>query len=136
MRCAATCLAALLTCACSMVPGDARSDADDARKSALGKDFALVPASITLPMDDAETFPGGPNVALVETNCRACHSPSMILTQPPLSHEEWVKEVSKMRTTFKAVVPEEDVPGILAYLDDFSAKQVRGAAKPAAAPPK
>ena len=61
-------------------------------------------------------FPPGPNVETVTNNCTACHSPGMILTQPPLTAAAWTAEVNKMRGTYKAPVPEEDVPQIVAYL--------------------
>jgi hypothetical protein len=40
----------------------------------------------------------------------------MILTQPPLTAAAWTAEVNEMRSTYKAPVPEEDVPQIVAYL--------------------
>jgi hypothetical protein len=56
----------------------------------------------------------------------------MVLTQPPLTHEEWVKVVDKMRTTYKAAISEEDMPMILAYLDAFSARQAAANSTPRA----
>lgn len=110
--------------ACSANGG--KDAADAARPSAMGADFALTSQSITLPVDANETFPAGPHADAMEANCRACHSPSMILVQPPLSHDDWAKEVDKMRSVYKASVAEEDVPAILAYLDDYSARQGTG----------
>lgn len=80
--------------------------------------------SIDLP-EDAEAFPDGPNADIVNSDCRACHSASMVLYQPKLSAEDWKKEVDKMRNTFAAPVPEEDVPAIVAYLTAMSAKLPR-----------
>lgn len=123
--------AALLLAGCSRSP-DAGQDEQQPRRSALGADFALTSQSITLPTDETEKWPPGPGAEQIETNCRACHSPSMVLTQPPLSHDEWVKVIDKMRTTYKAVINEQDIPMILAYLDNFSAKQL--ATMPASTP--
>lgn len=95
----------------------------------VGKDFKLTSASITLPDGADEEYPAGPGADEMNNNCRACHSPSMVLTQPPLTHDEWAKEVDKMRTTFKAPVPDADVPKIIAYLDGVTAKQKAAAAK-------
>jgi hypothetical protein len=39
----------------------------------------------------------------------------MALNQPPLSREEWHKEVRKMIDTYKAPVPEDQVPAIVNY---------------------
>ena len=115
--------AALLLASCSR-----NSDEDEVeqrpRHGAMGADFALTSESITLPTDEAEMWPAGPGAEQIDLNCRACHSPSMVLTQPPLSHDEWVKVIDKMRTTYKAAVNEQDIPAILAYLDNFSAKQL------------
>ena len=61
-------------------------------------------------------FPPGENVDVVMNNCTACHSPGMILTQPKLTAANWTVEVNKMRGTYKAPVPEEAVPQIVAYL--------------------
>ncbi len=93
------------------------------RRSAMGQSFALTNQSMTLPTDETEKFPPGPNVQIVDAACRACHSPSVILTQPPLKHEEWAKTIDKMRTAFKATVDDGDVPKILVYLDGLSAQQ-------------
>lgn len=110
-----------LLAACSGKPSDEGQGAQTPAR--VGEDFALASVNLTLPTDEQEMFPPGPNVDQVNNNCRACHSPSMVLTQPPLTHEEWVKVVDKMRTVFKAPVADSDVAAIVAYLDDFSAKQ-------------
>ncbi|GAC1478761.1 MAG: hypothetical protein NVS2B11_02520 [Acetobacteraceae bacterium] len=68
-----------------------------------------------LPASD-RAFPPGPGTELVTNNCTACHSPGMILTQPPLTKAEWTGEVNKMLHTYKAPVAEDDVAGIVAYL--------------------
>jgi cytochrome c5 len=122
---------ALLVAACSGGSKDDRAAAQQ-RASAMGKDFALTKQSITMPTDETETWPAGPGDEQVDVNCRACHSPSMVLAQPPLKHDEWVKVIDKMRTVYKASINEADMPQILAYLDDFSARQ--SAAGQSAAP--
>lgn len=119
--------AALLLAGCSRNSADAERQP---RRSAMGKDFALTSQSITVPADDSEQWPAGPGAEQMDANCRACHSPSFVLTQPPLSHDEWVKVVDKMRTTYKAAVNEQDIPMILAYLDNFSAQQLATMPRP------
>ena len=71
--------------------------------------------SIQLPFGTSD-FPPGPGVEAVKKNCLLCHSPRMILYQPPLSKETWTKEVDKMMNVFKAPVAKEDVPAIIGYL--------------------
>lgn len=61
-------------------------------------------------------FPAGENVDVVTNNCTACHSPGMILSQPKLTAATWTTEVNKMRSTYKAPVPDDAVPQIVAYL--------------------
>lgn len=62
------------------------------------------------------TFPDGPGVELITNNCQSCHSPGMILSQPPLTKAEWNGEVTKMLHTYKAPVSENDVAAIVTYL--------------------
>lgn len=114
---------ALIVGSCSRSEKESKP-AEMSRPTAMGKDFFLTSQSITLPTDENETWPAGPGAEQIDVNCRACHSPSMVLTQPPLSHEEWVKVIDKMRTTYKAAINESDVPMILAYLDEYSARQL------------
>ena len=75
----------------------------------------LTAASVDLPTDDA-AFPAGPHRDAVEANCTACHSPAMILSQPPLTREQWQGEVKKMREVYHAPVDDAAVPGIVEYL--------------------
>lgn len=112
-----------------------KSGTDDAGNNpAMGKDFKLTSETITLPSDADEEFPAGPGAEAINNNCRACHSPSMVLVQPPLTHEEWVAEVDKMRNTFKAPIDEAAIPDIIAYLDGYSAKLKQSAGGTPAAP--
>lgn len=80
---------------------------------------ALTSVNVTLPADDAP-FPAGPRVEAMNLHCTACHSTSMILSQPPLSPDQWKAEVTKMREVYKAPVPDAAVPDILAYLTAMS----------------
>lgn len=123
--------AALLLAGCSGSPDKGQAE-QQPRRGAMGNDFALTRQSIALPTDETETWPAGPGAEQIDVNCRACHSPSMVLTQPPLSHDEWVRVVDKMRTTYRAAINDEDLPMILAYLDNFSARQL--ARMPASGP--
>ena len=77
--------------------------------------FTLRSASVELPSDDL-AFPAGPHRDAVEANCTACHSPAMILSQPPLQREVWEAEVKKMREAYHAPVDPAAVPNIVEYL--------------------
>lgn len=85
----------------------------------------LTSASVTLPADYEVEYPAGPEVQVMNDNCRACHSPSMVLVQPSLSQADWGKIVHKMIDVYKAPIDPADLPKIMTYL---------GALPPAAAP--
>ncbi len=78
-------------------------------------DFAFQNTSVTLP-EDTTTLPAGPGVDAVTTNCVACHSPAMILTQPRLTRKAWEGEVEKMAKVYKAPIDPAAVPQIVDYL--------------------
>ena len=63
--------------------------------------------SITLP-EDAVMF-SGPKADTLNNACLACHSASMISSQPPLNAEQWRAIVHKMRDVYKAPITDEDV---------------------------
>jgi len=69
----------------------------------------LESAAVELP-DDAELFVG-PDADMLNADCLACHSPSMIRTQPPLTRDQWNAVVIKMQTAYRApVAPAEIEP--------------------------
>ncbi|MDE1917053.1 MAG: cytochrome c [Sphingomonadales bacterium] len=76
--------------------------------------------TVSLPQDFDQDYPKGEYVDAVNANCRACHSTSMVLMQPPLSAEEWHKEVRKMIDVYKAPIPEDQVEAITRYLASLS----------------
>jgi cytochrome c5 len=78
-------------------------------------DFAFQNTSITLP-EDTTTLPAGAGVEAVTSNCLACHSPAMILTQPRLTRKAWEGEVEKMAKVYKAPIDQAAVPLIVDYL--------------------
>ncbi|WCT79976.1 hypothetical protein [Novosphingobium humi] len=88
---------------------------------APAKTFAFRNVRVSLPQDFDVEYPAGPGVDAVNANCRACHSPSMALSQPPLSAEEWHKEVRKMIDVYKAPIAEDQVEAITGYLANLSA---------------
>ena len=91
----------------------------------MPRDFKLTSAAITLTDASPETFPAGSGAAAMDNNCRACHSPSMVLVQPPLSQEEWGKELEQMQKVYKASVNSADLPARAAYFDALSRTAAR-----------
>jgi mono/diheme cytochrome c family protein len=78
--------------------------------------FTLKSVSVDLPPDSDRSFPPGPGVEVISSNCVACHSAGMVLTQPALSRAAWDAEVHKMIATYKAPISEADAATIVAYL--------------------
>jgi DMSO/TMAO reductase YedYZ molybdopterin-dependent catalytic subunit len=91
--------------------------AEDGTVAAGG--VTLRSAAISLPTDDL-ALPPGPARELVARDCTTCHSPAMILYQPPLARGTWQEEVTKMRAVYKATVPDADMPAIVDYLASLS----------------
>lgn len=83
--------------------------------SVAGGGFTLTSAAVELPTEDVG-LPPGPHGDAVQANCTSCHSPAMILQQPPLTREAWQAEVKKMREVYHAPVDDAAVPGIVDYL--------------------
>jgi hypothetical protein len=69
-------------------------------------------ASITLP-DDAETFGEGAHADVLNRNCLACHSVSMVRYQPPLSRKQWTATVTKMREAYGAPIEARETGAIV-----------------------
>lgn len=95
--------------------GIAATSAAPPPSSVSGNGFTLASIDIALPID-AATYPAGPNVDVVNANCTACHSTSMVLNQPRLTAEQWTATVTKMREVYHAPLADRDVPAIIAYL--------------------
>ena len=71
--------------------------------------------TLRLPSEDVP-LPDLPGRAKVAASCAICHSPRYVLEQPPLPRKTWEAEVEKMRKTYGAPVPDEDMAPIVDYL--------------------
>ena len=76
---------------------------------------AFTNVSVSLPADTT-ALPPGPNVELATATCLACHSADMITNQPRLTPEQWIANVGKMVTVYKANIDPKDVGPIVDYL--------------------
>jgi mono/diheme cytochrome c family protein len=83
--------------------------------------FVLKSETVTLPAS-TRSFPGGAAADPVNANCVTCHSPGMVLNQPPLPRATWEAEVRKMINVYKAPIQDAAIAPIVAYL-----AQIRGA---------
>jgi mono/diheme cytochrome c family protein len=77
--------------------------------------FAL---SIELPPDTTALRTSAlPGYLLAQQNCVTCHSAQYPSSQPPgLPHSFWEAEVKKMKATYGAQFPDQDIPAIADYL--------------------
>ena len=81
----------------------------------------LTSTSVSLPTDYEVEYPAGPEAQAMNDNCRACHSPSMVLVQPSLSQADWGKIVHKMIDVYTAPIDPADLPKIMTYLGSLPA---------------
>ena len=76
------------------------------------------PKTIQLPPDGATLKESAlPGYAKAQASCVACHSAEYMRYQPPsAARPYWDAMVKRMKTVFKAPVPDEDIPLIVEYL--------------------
>ena len=67
----------------------------------------------------------GEGKAEVEGYCSVCHSTRYITMQPPLPAAAWEAEVTKMRKTLGATVPDEAAGKIVGYLKTHYTPETR-----------
>jgi hypothetical protein len=61
----------------------------------------------------------------VENNCELCHSPRYITMQPPMPAQAWSDEVTKMRKTYGASIPDDTAQKIIQYLGSHYTPETR-----------
>jgi mono/diheme cytochrome c family protein len=71
--------------------------------------------SVELPTSEAR-FPAGSGADVANAQCLLCHSAGMVLRQPPLTQDQWQGEIEKMRSSYGAPVPADQVEGLARYL--------------------
>ena len=67
----------------------------------------------------------GDGKAETEAYCSMCHSTRYITMQPPLPGAAWEAEVTKMKKTFGATIPDEATSKILLYLKEHYTPETR-----------
>ena len=112
---------AMLSLACEVVWwSPARADSAAGKKDAAPRQWAIV--RVELPAGD-ESFPPGIGADIASSQCLICHSAGMVLTQPPLKKDEWRAEIMKMRSSYGAPIPEDQVDGLSEYLKKINGRQ-------------
>ena len=71
--------------------------------------------TIVLPHDEPE-LPPGPHERTFAASCTICHSPRLVMTQPPSPRKTWEEEVHKMVKTYGAPITPEAEGQIVDYL--------------------
>ena len=79
-----------------------------------GTPITLTSVKVDLP-DDDQMF-AGDGADAINNNCLACHSASMVLSQPNLPKARWQAEVDKMIKIYKAPIDDGDTAAIVDYL--------------------
>jgi mono/diheme cytochrome c family protein len=79
--------------------------------------YAFGRLDVELPSKTDEVFPDGRGSELLDRHCLTCHSADTVMNQPALPAEVWRTEVLKMRDIYKAPIADEDMDGIVAYLE-------------------
>ena len=75
--------------------------------------FAAI--NVSLPTS-AAVFPAGQGADIANANCLICHSAGMVLRQPPLTVAEWNTEINKMKESFGAPIPLDQIDELAHYL--------------------
>ena len=112
---------AMLSLACEVVWwSSARADSAAGKKDVAPRQWAIV--RVELPAGD-ESFPPGIGADIASSQCLICHSAGMVLTQPPLKKDEWRAEIMKMRSSYGAPIPEDQVDGLSEYLKNINGRE-------------
>ena len=81
-----------------------------------------VKVSVDLPSSHI-SFPAGNGSVIANAYCLICHSAGMVLRQPPLTQDEWTVEINKMRNSFGAPLPADQVQALDWYLRSINGRQ-------------
>jgi mono/diheme cytochrome c family protein len=91
-------------------------------KAATGPVQKWARVSVELPTSQT-LFPPGNGADIANGECLICHSAGMVLRQPPLTKEEWIGEINKMRNAFGAPLPADQVEALATYLHTINGGQ-------------
>ncbi len=96
-----------------------------AAKQAKGPAQKWAKVSVEWPESQA-SFPPGNGSDIANDVCLICHSAGMVLRQPPLTQDEWTVEINKMRNTFGAPLPADQVEALAKYLLSINGQSPTG----------
>ncbi len=99
------------------------SDATDAGKdTGTGSGQKWTKVSVNMPVSQV-SFPPGAGADIANSQCLICHSAGMVLRQPPLTQDEWTGEINKMRNSFGAPLPTDQVQALAKYLQSINGRK-------------
>jgi mono/diheme cytochrome c family protein len=98
----------------------AQAASPSGKQGAASQPWAIV--RVELPASDG-SFPPGAGADIAASQCLICHSAGMVLTQPPLTKAEWRAEIMKMRSSYGAPIPDDQVDGLSEYLKGINGRQ-------------
>jgi mono/diheme cytochrome c family protein len=90
-----------------------------AKEAAKGSVPKWVKVSVELPASQTP-FPPGDGAVIANAQCLICHSAGMVLRQPPLTQDEWVGEINKMRNAYGAPLPADQIDALAKYLHSIN----------------
>ena len=93
-----------------------------AKEAVKGSVPKWVKVSVELPVSQI-SFPPGNGSVIANAYCLICHSAGMVLRQPPLTQDEWTVEINKMRNSFGAPLPADQVQALAQYLRSINGRQ-------------
>jgi mono/diheme cytochrome c family protein len=93
-----------------------------AKEAGNGSVPKWVKVSVDLPSSQI-SFPAGNGSVIANAYCLICHSAGMVLRQPPLTQDEWTVEINKMRNSFGAPLPADQVQALARYLSSINGRQ-------------
>ena len=91
-------------------------------KAATGPVPGWAKVAVDLPTSGT-LFPPGKGADIANAQCLICHSAGMVLRQPPLTQDEWAGEIKKMRNSFGAPLPADQVEVLAKYLRGIQGSQ-------------
>jgi mono/diheme cytochrome c family protein len=96
-----------------------------AKQAAKGPIQKWVKVSVEFPASQV-SFPPGNGSVIANAYCLICHSAGMVLRQPALTQDEWTGEINKMRNSFGAPLPPDQVEALAKYLQSINGRESSG----------
>jgi mono/diheme cytochrome c family protein len=93
----------------------AENTAGSPEKTAQQADARWGKVSVELPVSQTP-FPAGEGSVIANAQCLICHSAGMVLRQPARTQIQWKETINKMRSSYGAPLPAEQVDALAAYL--------------------